>query len=89
MAETIYDRTLAFASICQAAKLVQDVSRQGYCDQDALSTSLSSIVITNPPSTLDVFRGEVGNTSGGGEAGLHLGLEALISSWIIATMAAS
>lgn len=79
MAETIYDRTLAFASICQAAKLVQDVSRQGYCDQDALSTSLSSIVITNPPSTLDVFRGEVGNTSGGGEAGLHLGLEALIS----------
>lgn len=78
MAETIYDRTLAFASICQAAKLVQDVSRQGYCDQDALRTSLSSIIVTNPSSTLDVFRGEVGEITGDGERGLRIGLETLI-----------
>jgi len=78
VAETIYDRTLAFASICQAAKLVQDVSRQGYCDQDALRTSLSSIIVTNPSSTLDVFRGEAGEITGDGERGLRIGLETLI-----------
>ncbi|OOF31783.1 high frequency lysogenization protein HflD [Salinivibrio proteolyticus] len=78
MAETIYDRTLAFASICQAAKLVQDVSRQGYCDQDVLRTSLSSIIVTNPSSTLDVFRGKAGEITGDGERGLRIGLETLI-----------
>ncbi|EJK2125079.1 DUF489 family protein, partial [Vibrio cholerae] len=35
MANAIYDRTIAFAGICQAVALVQQVAKNGYCDSDA------------------------------------------------------
>ncbi|MEZ8143154.1 lysogenization regulator HflD [Enterovibrio norvegicus FF-33] len=70
MANTLFDRTIAFASICQSVKLVQEISRTGSCDPDALSASLKSIIVTNPASTLEVF---------GNEENLTVGLNTLIS----------
>ncbi|KLV04724.1 lysogenization regulator [Photobacterium aquae] len=68
MAYTVYDRTIAFAGICQAAKLVQKVARDGHCDDDALEACLKSIMATNPANTIDIF---------GSEANLRIGLETL------------
>jgi len=55
MSHSLENRVIAFAGICQAAKLVQDVARTSTCDEAALSTSLNSILITNPEQTVDVF----------------------------------
>ncbi|MGF1700610.1 high frequency lysogenization protein HflD [Photobacterium makurazakiensis] len=68
MAHTVYDRTIAFAGICQAVKLVQKIARDGHCDQDILAASLNSIVITEPSNTIEIY---------GNEANLRMGLEAL------------
>lgn len=70
MANTLYDRTIAFAGICQAVALVQQVARNGHCDSAALETTLKTIVNMNPRNTLDVF---------GDESNLRLGLETLIN----------
>lgn len=72
MANTLYDRTIAFASICQSVKLVQDVAKTGSCDYDAMSASLNSIIITNPDSTLAVFEKE---------SNLILGLNMLVKEF--------
>ncbi|RJX70210.1 lysogenization regulator HflD [Vibrio sinensis] len=69
MANTLYDRTIAFAGICQAVALVQQVAKNGHCDSDAFETSLKAILNTNPSSTLNVF---------GRESDLKLGLECLV-----------
>ncbi|MDF2152486.1 high frequency lysogenization protein HflD [Vibrio sp. CAU 1672] len=69
MANTLYDRTIAFAGICQAVALVQQVARDGHCDQDAFETSIKAILNTNPANTASVF---------GHEANLKLGLECLV-----------
>ena len=69
MAYSIYDRTLAFAGLCQAVKLVQDVARDGTCDRDALLVSLNSITITDPDQTIATF---------GDESQLQFGLDVLI-----------
>ena len=58
MANTLFDRTIAFASVCQSIKLVQDLARTGKCDHDALKTSLNSIIVTQPTSTIDIFEKE-------------------------------
>ncbi|NAW68861.1 high frequency lysogenization protein HflD [Vibrio sp. V27_P1S3P104] len=70
MAHTNYDRTIAFAGLCQAVALVQQVARDGHCDSNAFASSLQAIVNTNPSSTLDVF---------GDEANLKVGLESLVN----------
>ena len=70
MANTIYDRTIAFAGICQAVALVQKVAKDGYCDSDAFETSLRAILATNPSNTIGVF---------GSEADLKVGLECLVN----------
>lgn len=70
MANTLFDRTIAFAGICQSVKLVQEIARKGSCDYDALSASLNSIILTNPSSTLEVF---------GSEESLTVGLNTLIN----------
>ncbi|AMG31427.1 lysogenization regulator HflD [Grimontia hollisae] len=70
MANTLFDRTIAFAGICQSVKLVQEIARKGSCDYDALSASLNSIILTNPSSTLEVF---------GSEENLTVGLNTLIN----------
>ncbi|SDG73537.1 high frequency lysogenization protein [Vibrio xiamenensis] len=69
MANTLYDRTIAFAGICQAVALVQQVAKNGHCDSDAFETSLKAVLNTNPSSTLDVY---------GRESSLKLGLECLV-----------
>ncbi|CAH0526480.1 high frequency lysogenization protein HflD [Vibrio hippocampi] len=70
MANTLYDRTIAFAGICQAVALVQQVARDGYCDSDAFETQLKAISNLNPANTLGVF---------GREADLKIGLECLVN----------
>lgn len=69
MATTLFDRTIAFASVCQSIKLVQSVAREGSCDSDALRVCLNSIIVTNPASTIEIF---------GKEENLKLGLTTLI-----------
>ncbi|MFR9719315.1 high frequency lysogenization protein HflD [Aeromonas diversa] len=55
MSDKYQDRTMAFAGICQAAALVQQVARNGSCDEAALRESLSSILVTNPSHPLEVY----------------------------------
>lgn len=69
MAYSIYDRTIAFAGICQAVALVQKTARDGHCDQDKLEASLQTIMNMNPSSTLDVY---------GHESQIKLGLETFV-----------
>ncbi|MCG9784208.1 high frequency lysogenization protein HflD [Vibrio brasiliensis] len=69
MANTLYDRTIAFAGICQAVALVQQVAKNGHCDSDAFETSLKAILNTNPSNTVGVY---------GREIDLKLGLECLV-----------
>ncbi len=70
MAHSLYDRTIAFAGLCQAAALVRQVAQNGHCDEEAFKTSIRAILNTNPASTLDVF---------GRESDLKLGLECIIN----------
>lgn len=69
MAYTVYDRTIAFASICQAVKLVQEVAKNGSCDNDILAATLNSIVETTPNNTIAVY---------GNEENLRMGLESMV-----------
>ncbi|PSW03650.1 high frequency lysogenization protein HflD [Photobacterium lipolyticum] len=68
MAHTLYDRTIAFAGICQAIKLVQKIARDGTCDSNELEACLNSISVTDPSNTVEIY---------GNEANLKLGLETL------------
>ncbi|MFA0085883.1 lysogenization regulator HflD [Vibrio sp. 10N.286.49.C2] len=70
MANTLYDRTVAFAGLCQAVALVQNMAKDGYCDSDAFETSLKAITNTSPANTIGVF---------GSEADLKVGLECLVN----------
>lgn len=62
---SIKDQTLTFAAICQVAHLVQKFSRTGDINQDDLAVLLSSIVITSPTSTLEVYGDDTGNLAAG------------------------
>ncbi|MDO6684973.1 MULTISPECIES: high frequency lysogenization protein HflD [unclassified Agarivorans] len=55
MSNPLSDRVIAFAGICQAAKLVQDVARTSNCEEAGLSTCLNSILVTSPDQTVEVF----------------------------------
>lgn len=68
MSHSNYDRTIAFAGLCQAAALVQKLARDGSCDESAFETSLTAILNTTPQNTIDVF---------GHEEHLKIGLEYL------------
>lgn len=70
MAKNYQEITLALAGVCQAAHLVQQLAHHGNCDNDALKTSLNSLLDMNPSSTLAVF--------GNDERNLKIGLEALL-----------
>jgi high frequency lysogenization protein len=69
VANALYDRTIAFAGICQAVALVQQVAKNGHCDNDAFEASLKAILNINPSNTVSVY---------GREADLKLGLECLV-----------
>nr|WP_086938016.1 high frequency lysogenization protein HflD [Thaumasiovibrio occultus] len=70
MAHNYYDRTLAFAGICQAIKLVQQVAREGHCDSELMEQTLRTITVINADRTLDIFAGD--------EANLKVGLNAMV-----------
>lgn len=65
------DQTITLAAICQAAYLVQQVSRTGQVDENALKVLLNSITVTSPENALAVYGGEMIN--------IKQGLELLIS----------
>ncbi|NOH71842.1 high frequency lysogenization protein HflD [Vibrio pectenicida] len=69
MTNALYDRTIAFAGICQAVALVQQVAQNGHCDSDAFEASLKAILNTNPVNTLGVY---------GEESNLKIGLEYIV-----------
>ena len=58
MSDAIYDQTLAFAGICQAVSIVEQLAVDGHCDQQAFDCCLNTITNNNPHSTLDVFGAE-------------------------------
>lgn len=45
-------RTMAFAAICQAAYLVQEVARTGQCEDEALRHALQGILVTDPETPM-------------------------------------
>lgn len=49
------ERHIALAGVCQAAALVQSVARKGSADSQAIETSVSSILVTNPDSPQQVY----------------------------------
>ena len=59
------DRVLALAGLVQAVSLVNAASRSGLVSQDTLESSVNSIFVQNPDTTLDVY---------GGVSGLRKGL---------------
>lgn len=71
MAKNYYDITLAMAGISQSAHLVQQLAHEGSCDNDAMRTSLSSILRIDAPSPLGVY--------GDDERVLRPGLETLLA----------
>lgn len=49
------ENQLALAGVCQAAALVQSVARKGEADNQAIETSVSSILVTSPDNPQQVF----------------------------------
>ncbi len=58
MNNALFDRTIAFAGICQPLKLMQEIAKTGTCDSEAFYTCLRAITITDPKSATDVFERE-------------------------------
>lgn len=52
---TDQDRVIAFAGIYQAAAMVHQLATQGQADTTALTATLNSLFVENPPDTLSVF----------------------------------
>ncbi|WMC09489.1 high frequency lysogenization protein HflD [Oceanimonas pelagia] len=70
MSHSLENQTLAFAGICQAARLVQQVARQGVIeDKEVLSSTLNSILVTDAEQSADIY---------GGHDHLRLGYQTLI-----------
>ena len=68
MSASLSQRILALAGLFQAARLVQQLAREGRADAPAFATSIHSLLALDAPSTEAVY---------GGAAGLRLGLELL------------
>ncbi|SEQ51719.1 high frequency lysogenization protein [Rosenbergiella nectarea] len=71
--KNIYEMTLAFAGICQAAHLAQQLARHGRCPEEAYHCSLRSLTqpLEAPGGALSYY--------GGNEAALRFGLETMIA----------
>jgi len=70
MSTRYQDHHLALAGVCQSAALVQAIARKGLADANAIEASISSIMVTSPESTQQVF---------GSLSNLHLGFSTLVS----------
>lgn len=68
MTDSLRDRTLALAGVFQAARLTQQLAREGQADKRAFVSSVRSILALEAPTTDAVY---------GGAAGLTLGLAML------------
>lgn len=71
MATNYHDITLALSGVCQSAKLVNELATQGNTDTLAFSTSIKSLLVTQPENTLAIFEDRAWN--------LRLGLQTLLS----------
>lgn len=68
MIASLPQRILALAGLFQAARLVQQLAREGRADAQAFATGIQSLLAIDAPSTEAVY---------GGATGLRLGLELL------------
>lgn len=59
MKYTLRDRVMALAGVFQAAQLVQEMARNGRADPQDLETSLSSLLVDNPSSVLEVYGNDI------------------------------
>lgn len=70
MSHNFENQTLAFAGICQAASLVQQVARQGIIEnKTTLAATLNSILVTDAEQSADIY---------GGHGELTLGYQAIV-----------
>ncbi|WP_298718172.1 high frequency lysogenization protein HflD [uncultured Oceanisphaera sp.] len=70
MSHSLENQTLAFAGICQAASLVQQVAREGSInDKSLFEATLNSILVTDAEQSVDIY---------GGHEKLGLGYQTLI-----------
>lgn len=89
------DISIAFAGVCQSAELVYQFAHKGFVEQDAFRTSLQSLLITQPNSTLDVFGNQISHLTIGLETALaQLGgkagkIDAEVSRYWIGVLALS
>ncbi len=72
MSHSFDERVIALAGVLQATKQVDQIAKTALVDVDAFTTTLESTLITDAPTTIDIF-GSIEN--------LTLGLHALISSF--------
>ncbi len=68
MSDTFADRTLALAGLFQAARLAQQLAREGRAETPAFAASIHSLLLIDAPSTEAVY---------GGAPGVKLGLSLL------------
>lgn len=61
---SLQNRVLALAGLVQAVSLVNAASRSGLVSQDTLESSVNSIFVQNPETTLDVYGGILGLRKG-------------------------
>jgi high frequency lysogenization protein len=62
------EQIIALAAVFQSAALVRQIAQEGVCSPSAFETSINSLFITSPDTTIEVF---------GGVAALAPGLKAL------------
>ena len=67
--DNLTEKTMAFAGICQAVKLIQELARDGSTNNELVEKALNSIIVTNPERTEEVY---------GSSEQLKLGYEVLI-----------
>ena len=68
------DQIITLAAICQIAKLVQNISRQGTIDDSELTMFLNSVLNTSPESALAIYGDDISHLNKGLKALLdHLG----------------
>ena len=68
MNSSLHDRTLALAGLFQAARLTQQLAREGRAEPQALGASIESLFMINAATTEEVF---------GGAGGVAMGLKFL------------
>jgi high frequency lysogenization protein len=60
----LHDRTLALAGLFQAARLTQQLAREGRAESEALAASVNSLFMLNAATTAEVFGGAGGVAAG-------------------------